>query len=41
MISLVLQSHDHEGSPGVGEALRWKEFVEKVGVRLLSRFYLQ
>jgi len=28
MISLV-QSHDCEGSPGVGEVLRWEGFVEK------------
>ena len=30
MISPV-QSRDREGSPGVGEVLRWKGFVEKVG----------
>jgi len=30
MISPV-QSHNHVGSPGVAEVLRWEEFVEKVG----------
>jgi len=30
MISPV-QSHDHEGSPGVVEFLRWGGFVETVG----------
>jgi len=29
-ISLV-QFHDHEGSPGVEEGLKWEGFVEKVG----------